>query len=293
MANLKNLKIRINSVKSTQKITKAMKLVSASKLRRARERAEAAAPYAERMDMVLKTLAANVSKTSAPALLVGNGKDKTHLIVVISSDRGLCGGFNTHLVKAARYKINSLLAAGKEVKIICIGKKGYDQLKSQYRSKIIHTVEDISKKRIIPFADAKEQADKIIAMFENGEFDVCTIFYNKFVSAISNEVTEQQIIPLNLEDANAATQQSNALYEYEPSEKKILADLLPKNVAVQVYNSFLESSAGEHGARMSAMDNATRNAGDMIKKLTLSYNRTRQAAITTELIEIIAGAEAV
>ncbi len=290
MANLKNLKVRINSVKSTQKITRAMKVVSASKLRRARERAEAAAPYAERMEMVLQTLAGNVSKSSAPQLLVGNGKDKTHLIIVVSSDRGLCGGFNTHLVKAVKYKISTLLASGKEVKIICIGKKGYDQLKSIHKSRIIARIEDISKKRVIPFEDAKEQATKLIRLFSEGEFDVCSIFYNKFVTAITNIVTEQQLIPLHI---NAAATSSNSVYEYEPSEGKILADLLPKNIAVQIYNSMLESSASEHGARMSAMDNATRNAGDMIKKLTLVYNRTRQAAITTELIEIIAGAEAV
>lgn len=289
MANLKDLKGRINSVKSTQKITSAMKVVSASKLRRAREQAEAAAPYAEKMDMVLKTLANNVDKSSAPQLLVGNGNDKTHLIVVVSSDRGLCGGFNTHLIKAVKTKITKLQGEGRSVKILCIGKKGYELLKSSYKKNIVGRIEDISKKRIIPFSDASEQAEKIIQMFENVEFDVCCVFYNKFISAIAQEVTEQQLIPLAMDEEVT----SSSVYEYEPSEAKILADLLPKNIAVQIYNSFLESSASEHGARMSAMDNATRNAGEMIKKLTLVYNRTRQAAITTELIEIIAGAEAV
>jgi len=289
MANLKDLKGRINSVKSTQKITSAMKVVSASKLRRARERAEAAAPYAERMDMVLKTLASNVDKTSAPELLVGNGKDKTHLIIIVSSDRGLCGGFNTHLTKAVKNKISEITSRGKDFKLFFIGKKGFELLHLAHEKKIVSRVEDISKKRVIPFSDAQEQADKIIKMFENGEFDVCSIFYNKFISAISQEVTEQQLIPLALDEGGA----SDTPYDYEPGEAKILADILPKNIAVQVYNSLLESSASEHGARMSAMDNATRNAGDMIKKLTLVYNRTRQAAITKELIEIISGAEAV
>lgn len=291
MANLKDLKNRINSVKSTQKITSAMKVVAASKLRRAREKAEAAEPYATRMAMVLQTLAANVSEASAPKLLVGNGNDKTHLIAVVSSDRGLCGGFNTHLIKAVKAKIEALEVEGKNVKIICIGKKGYEQIHRLHENKIIDRVEDISKKRVIPFSDAQEQANKIIEMFNKEDFDVCTIFYNRFVSAISQEVTEQQLIPLKLE--GGATEKKASVYEYEPSEEKILADLLPKNIAVQIYNTFLESAASEHGARMSAMDNATRNAGEMIKKLTLVYNRTRQAAITTELIEIIAGAEAV
>ena len=291
MANLKDLKIRINSVKSTQKITSAMKVVSAAKLRKARELAENAAPYAERMEKVLSTLAANVSPESAPKLLVGNGKDNVHLLVVISSDRGLCGAFNTHLIKAVKATIQSLKSQKKEYKIICIGKKGYELLKSEHKDNVIGKTFDISKKKFIPFEDAAEQSNNIIKMFNEGEFDVCTIYYNKFITAISQEVTEQQLIPLNIDKEHAV--QTDSIFEFEPSESQILEELLPKNLGVQVYNAFLENSASEHGARMSAMDNATRNAGEMIKNLTLVYNRTRQAAITTELIEIIAGAEAV
>jgi len=292
MANLKDLKVRINSVKSTQKITRAMKVVSASKLRRARERAEAAAPYAERMERMLATLAANANKDSAPKLLVGNGRDQKHLIVVVSSDRGLCGGFNAHLLKAARAKIAKLKAEGKDISIFTIGKKAYDQLVLSNKQEIVDSVDGISKKKAIPFEDASDQTAKIISMFENNQFDVCTVFYNKFISAISQQVTEQQLIPFDLPDAGQGSA-SDSVYEYEPSENQILDDLLPRNLAVQLYNAFLENSASEHGARMTAMDNATRNAGEMIKGLTLVYNRTRQAAITTELIEIIAGAEAV
>lgn len=291
MANLKDLKVRINSVKSTQKITSAMKVVSAAKLRKAREMAENAAPYAERMEKVLGTLASNVTPESAPKLLVGNGNDNVHLLVVVSSDRGLCGGFNTHLIKAVKTKIAELTSKNKEYKIICVGKKGYELLKTDYKKDVIQKTFDISKKKIIPFEDAGKQANKIIKMFNNNEFDVCTIFYNKFISAISQEVTEQQLIPLHVSEDES--EKTDSTFEFEPSESQILEELLPKNLGVQVYNAFLENSASEHGARMSAMDNATRNAGEMIKKLTLVYNRTRQAAITTELIEIIAGAEAV
>lgn len=291
MANLKDLKLRIKSVKSTQKITRAMKMVAASKLRRAREKAEAAAPYAMRMERMVTTLAANISKSNAPKLLVGNGKDHTHLLVVVSSDRGLCGGFNAHLVKAVKNKISQLRAEKKEFKILCIGKKGFEQLRISFKDQIIGRVDGISKKKAIPFDDAAAEADKVIALFEKGGFDICSIFYNKFVSAISQEVTEQQLIPLDLSSVKKA--KDDAVYDYEPDEAAILGKLLPENIAVQIYNAFLENSASEHGARMSAMDNATRNAGEMIKKLTLVYNRTRQAAITTELIEIIAGAEAV
>jgi len=291
MANLKDLKVRINSVKSTQKITSAMKVVSAAKLRKAREMAENAAPYAERMEKVLGTLASNVTPESAPKLLVGNGNDNVHLLVVVSSDRGLCGGFNTHLIKAVKTKIAELTSKNKEYKIICVGKKGYELLKTDYKKDVIQKTFDISKKKVIPFEDAGKQANKIIKMFNNNEFDVCTIFYNKFISAISQEVTEQQLIPLHVSEDES--EKTDSTFEFEPSESQILEELLPKNLGVQVYNAFLENSASEHGARMSAMDNATRNAGEMIKKLTLVYNRTRQAAITTELIEIIAGAEAV
>lgn len=291
MANLKDLKIRIRSVKSTQKITRAMKLVSASKLRRARENAERALPYATRMERVIKTLATNVSGDNAPKLLAGNGKSNIHLLIVISSDRGLCGGFNANLTKAVKRKIIELTAQGKQTKVICLGKKGYEILKSTHATYIIDKIQGIASKKIVPFSDAEEQTQKIITMFEEEAFDVCTIFYNKFISAISQKVTAQQLIPLDIGDS--ATKSSDAVYEYEPSETKILSDLLPKNIAVQIYNAFLENSASEHGARMAAMDNATRNAGDMIKKLTLKYNRTRQAVITKELLEIIAGAEAV
>lgn len=292
MANLKDLKIRIRSVKSTQKITKAMKMVSASKLRRARENAERAVPYAERMERVMRTLANNVSGDSAPKLLVGNGKNNIHLLVAISSDRGLCGGFNANLTKAVKRKASELISQGKEVKIICIGKKGYEILKSTHASYIVDKIQGIASKKTVPFSDAEEQAHKILKMFEDGAFDTCTVYYNKFISAISQKVTAQQLIPLDMGEEKAASSNS-AVYEYEPSEGQILSDLLPRNIAVQIYNAFLENSASEHGARMSAMDNATRNAGDMIKKLTLKYNRTRQAAITKELLEIIAGAEAV
>jgi len=291
MANLKDLKIRIRSVKSTQKITRAMKLVSASKLRRARENAERALPYASRMERVIKTLAANVSGDNAPKLLVGNGKSEIHLLILVSSDRGLCGGFNANLSKAVKRKISELQTSGKQAKVVCIGKKGYEILKSTHASYIVNHIQGIASKKIVPFSDAEEQAQKVIEMFEEGAFDVCTIFYNKFISAISQKVTAQQLIPLEVEATE--NKSSDAVYEYEPSEASILSDLLPRNIAVQIYNAFLENSASEHGARMAAMDNATRNAGDMIKGLTLKYNRTRQAAITKELLEIIAGAEAV
>lgn len=268
-------------------------MVSASKLRRARENAERAVPYAERMERVMKTLAANVSGDNAPKLLVGNGKNKIHLLVIISSDRGLCGGFNANLTKAIKRKTSELQLEGKEVKIICIGKKGYEILRGTHSQNIIDRIQGIASKKIIPFSDAEEQALKILQMFEEGAFDVCTIYYNKFISAISQKVTAQQLIPLDMGDADQQGAASSSVYEYEPSEAKILSDLLPRNLSVQMYNAFLENSASEHGARMAAMDNATRNAGDMIKKLTLTYNRTRQAVITKELLEIIAGAEAV
>lgn len=293
MANLKDLKIRIKSVKSTQKITRAMKVVSASKLRRARENAEHALPYAVRMERVMSTLASNAATgDNAPKLLVGNGQSNIHLILVVSSDRGLCGGFNANLCKAVKRKVAELTANGKKVKIICLGKKGYEILKSTHASYIIDKQYGIASKKNIPFSDAETQASNIIKMFEGEEFDVCTIFYNKFITAISQEITAQQLVPLEFGEFPAEVG-SSAVYEYEPSEAKILDDLLPRNIAVQIYTAFLENSASEHGARMAAMDNATRNAGEMIKKLTLKYNRTRQAAITKELLEIIAGAEAV
>lgn len=291
MANLKTLKNRIKSVKSTQKITKAMKMVAASKLRRARMKAEAAQPYAKRMEKMLNAVAAaTVGSTSISPLLSGNGKDKVHLIIVATSDRGLCGAFNSSIVRASRKKIQELTVTGKDVKILCVGKKGYDQLKTQYGKLIIDTIEGVSKQ--LTYADAETIAKRIIQLFEAEKFDVCSIFYNAFKSVISQVVTLQQLIPLDTSALAAPASGANAVYEYEPSEDVILDDLLPRNIAVQIYHALLENAASEQGARMSAMDNATRNAGEMIKDLTLVYNRTRQAAITRELIEIISGAEA-
>ncbi len=297
MANLKELKLRIRSVKSTQKITKAMKMVAAAKLRRARERAEAAAPYADRMGQVLLSLASKAETfDAAPKLLTGTGKSDVHLLVVMTSDRGLCGAFNGSIVRAAKRRATELQRAGKKVKILCIGSKGSDQLRHGFSAQIIDKIEGLSKKTLA-YADAEEIAFRLTSMFDAGEFDVCTIVYNRFRSAISQEVTLQQVIPLELqlpeETAVKAGSPAQALYEYEPSEEDVLSDLLPRNLAVQIYHAFLENAASEQGARMTAMDNATRNAGDMIKGLTLEYNRTRQAVITKELIEIISGAEAV
>lgn len=294
MANLKTLKMRIASVKSTQKITKAMKMVAASKLRRARERAEEAAPYAERMERMLRTLAASVvDPAAAPALLVGNGNDKVHLFVVIGSDRGLCGGLNTALVKQVRARATELKATGKQVKIITVGKKAYEQLVRGFKENIVERVDGLSSAKVIGFEEVEEVGQKVISLFEAGAFDVCTVFYNTFRSALVQEPTAQQLIPLEL-PADAKTDEAkaaDAVYKYEPGEKEILEALLPQNIAIQILHGLLENSASEHGARMTAMDNATRNAGDMIKRLTLVYNRTRQAAITTELTEIISGAE--
>lgn len=290
MASLKDLKIRIASVKSTQKITKAMKMVAAAKLRRATERAEAARPYAERMTGVMAAVASKMSAgDAAPKLLVGTGKEDTHILVVMTSDRGLCGGFNSSIVRAAKQKIALLQGQGKTVKIICVGRKGFDQLAPLYRSSIIHTIRDLSKKSIF-FADAQDVANAVFDTIEKENADVVSIVYNKFKSAISQEVTFQQLMPLEIIEAKASA--VSTVYEFEPEEEAILADLLPRNFAVQIFRALLENSASEQGARMSAMDSATRNAGDMIKRLTLQYNRTRQAAITKELIEIISGAEA-
>ncbi len=297
MASLKDLRSRIASVKSTRKITSAMKMVAASKLRRSQDAAEAARPYADRMGTMLGRLAAAVGDSQgAPKLLAGTGKEDTHLMVVFTADRGLCGGFNASIVKAARAKIRALKAEGKTVKIICVGRKGADALKRNNGDAIIARYTGIEGKKGIDFSEASAVADKVLELFEAGEFDVCTIFYNKFVSAISQIVTEQQLVPFAVEaeeetkkaDGNGAS----AVYHYEPSEEAILADLLPRNVGVQIFGAMLESSASEHGARMSAMDNATRNAGDMIDRLSIQYNRSRQAQITNELIEIISGAEA-
>jgi F-type H+-transporting ATPase subunit gamma len=289
MPSLKDLKIRINSVKSTQKITSAMKMVAAAKLRRAQERAEAGRPYAERMERMLGSLAtAMAGREGAPVLLVGNGRDQVHLVVVMTSDRGLCGGFNASIVRGARRFIRELDAAGKEIKILCVGRKGRDQLRRDYGRRIVATVEEIGKRRA-GYAAAVEIAERVGAMFEAGEFDVCTVFYNKFKSAMTQIVTQAQLIPFV---AAGGSEGEGVPYEYEPDEQEILAELLPRNLAVQFYRALLENAASEEGARMTAMDSATRNAGDMINKLTINYNRSRQAYITKELIEIISGAEA-
>ena len=294
MPSLKSFRVRIASVKSTQKITSAMKMVAAAKFRRAQEQALAARPYAERMARMLGSLARAVSG-EGPRLLSGTGGDKVHLVVVATSDRGLCGAFNSSIVRGARQFIGRLLADGKQVKILCVGRKGRDQLRRDYGKLIIETMEDVGRKRLA-FADAQRVAERVLARFEAGEFDVCTLFYNRFKSAMSQIVTRQQLIPFQLEEGEApaptAAEQAGAVYEFEPDEEEILADLLPRNLAVQIFRALLENNAGFQGAQMTAMDNATRNAGDMIKKLTLQYNRTRQASITKELIEIISGAEA-
>jgi len=296
MPSLKDLRGRINSVKSTRKITSAMKMVAASKLRRAQEAAESARPYAERMDRMLGALAGSVAGTAgAPKLLAGTGDDRVHLVVVISADRGLCGGFNTNVVRNARTLVRSLLADGKEVRILCLGRKASDALRRDLKRHIIDTRPLPGGKRGIPYEEADAIAGRILKMYDDGEFDVCTLVYNRFQSVITQIVTRQQLIPFPVpEPANddAPADGPKAVYEYEPSEEGILADLLPRNVAMQLYSALLESSASEQGARMTAMDNATRNAGEMIDDLTLQYNRERQANITKELIEIISGAEA-
>ncbi|MDQ2067391.1 F0F1 ATP synthase subunit gamma [Xinfangfangia sp. CPCC 101601] len=288
MPSLKALKNRIVSVKNTRKITKAMQMVAAAKLRRAQEAAEAGRPYAERMNGVMASLAAGVSGSgSAPRLLAGNGNDQTHLLVVMTAERGLCGGFNSSIAKLARQRAAELVAQGKTVKILTVGKKGREQLRRDWSHAFVGHV-DLSEVKRIGYANAAAIARQVTASFEAGEADVVTIFYARFQSVISQIPTAQQIIPAKFEEAAS----TNALYDYEPSEEAILADLLPRNVATQIFTALLENGASEQGARMSAMDNATRNAGDMINKLTVQFNRTRQAAITTELIEIIAGAEA-
>jgi len=293
MASLKDLRDRIGSVKATQKITSAMKMVAAAKLRRAQEQAEAARPYAERMERMLASLGASVRGTpGAPPLLAGTGSDQRHLIILATADRGLCGGFNTNLVRRARALIIELQAAGKDVQLLCVGRKGRDSIRRDYGSLIGETIEGIGRKAVV-FEEADGIAARVREMFDTGEFDVCTLIYAKFKSAISNEVQAQQLIPAPIPEASDDSDDlGGAVYEYEPSEEAILADLLPRNVSVQIYRALLENAASEHGARMAAMDNATRNAGERIKGLTLTYNRTRQAMITNELIEIISGAEA-
>ncbi|NCA01842.1 MAG: F0F1 ATP synthase subunit gamma [Sphingomonadaceae bacterium] len=291
MASLKALKIRINSVKSTQKITKAMKMVAAAKLRRAQDAAEAARPYAERLEAVVSSIASKVEKgPQAPKLLAGTGKDDVHLFVVCTSDKGLAGAFNTNIVRLARRRADELRAAGKTVKFYTIGKKGRDQLGRTFKGDIVHSVEpgDLGK---LGFADVQEWANDLTARFDAGEFDVAHLFFSKFVSVLTQEPTEIQLMPVAVADS-AETVTAGASVDYEPDEEEILADLLPRNVSVQLLRASRENAASEQGSKMTAMDNATRNAGDMINKLTIQYNRTRQAAITTELVEIISGAEA-
>jgi len=295
MPSLKDLKVRIDSVKSTQKITKAMKMVAASKLRRAQEAAEAARPYAERMEKVLSGLGSAVKdQPGASPLLAGTGAHNVELVIVATSERGLCGGFNTNIVKGARAHINDLVASGKTVKILCIGKKGAAQLRREF-SDLIIDIKDLSGVKRLGFADAQPISQEILEMFDRGEFDVATLFYAKFQSALVQINTKQQLIPAPIAVAandDDADELAGAIYDYEPSEEAILDDLLPRNVAVQLYRGLLENAASEQGSRMTAMDNATRNAGDMIDSLSITYNRTRQANITKELIEIISGAEA-
>ena len=290
MPSLKDLKNRIESVKNTRKITKAMQMVAAAKLRRAQEAAEAGRPYAERFNAVLGSLAASVGGSdSSPMLLRGTGSDQTHLLVVMTAERGLCGGFNSNIAKLAKQNAADLVAAGKTVKIITVGKKGRDSMKRDLGDHYIEHV-DLSEVKRIGYSNAQDIAKGVLSRFEAGEFDVATIFYARFINVVSQVPTSQQIIPASFEatEGDAAA----TLYDYEPDEEAILADLLPSGVATQIFSALLENGASEQGARMSAMDNATRNAGDMIDKLTIEYNRSRQAVITNELIEIISGAEA-
>jgi F-type H+-transporting ATPase subunit gamma len=294
MPSLKDFRVRINSVKSTRKITSAMKMVAASKLRRAQTAAEAARPYAERMERMVGSLAANLPQgAEGPAMLTGNGNDMIHLVILVTSDRGLCGGFNSSVVRNAKQFLNEKLAAGKQVKVLCVGRKGRDQLKREYGSLLLDTYEGMGRKGM-RYADALEVAGRITSLFEDGQFDVATLIYNRFKSAISQVPTRHQMIPFVGEDIAVPEGDASmrASYEMEPEEQEILAKLLPRNLATQVFRALLESFASEQGARMTAMDNATRNAGDMLNALTLRYNRTRQANITKELIEIISGAEA-
>ena len=298
MASLKDLRVRISSVTSTQKITAAMKMVAAAKLRRAQEQAEAARPYADRMERMLTAIASSmVDHPGAPALLVGTGRDAVHLVIVATGDRGLCGGFNSTIVRDARRLIIQLQSEGKEVKLLTIGRKAREQLRRQYAGSIVESYQEMDKPSL-DYVKAAAVARRIAELFEAGEFDVCTMIYNRFQSAMSQVVTRQQLVPFEISAESetaeeAAGDASRAAYEAEPSEEEILAALLPRNLGVQIFRALLENYASEQGARMTAMDSATRNAGEMIDDLTLTYNRTRQAAITKELIEIISGAEAI
>ena len=292
MPSLKDLRNRIASVKATQKITKAMQMVAAAKLRRAQTAAEAARPYAQRMGAVLTNVAGGIAPGSGPALLTGTGKDQVHLLVVCTGERGLCGAFNTAIVRLARDHINALMNQGKTVKILCVGKKGYDQLKRQYERQIIELV-DLRSVRSIGFSNADAIGKKVLALFEAGEFDVCTLFFSRFRSVIAQIPTASQLIPAQIAVNDNSGAGAQAAYEAEPGQEEILDTLLPRNISVQVFTALLENMASFYGAQMSAMDNATRNAGDMIRKQTTLYNRSRQAMITKELIEIISGAEAI
>lgn len=294
MASLKALRTRIASVTATRKITKAQQMVAVSKLRRAQEAVASARPYCEKMNAVIADLAAGAKNNpGAPKLLAGNGKDQVHLLIVATSDRGLCGGFNTNIVRFTREKIAELTEAGKEVKILCVGRKGHDQLKRQYGDMIVDAINFTGVKHIA-FENAEEIGTRVLKMFDDGEFDVATLIYARFKSVISQVPSAMQLIPAHVEESADAEGKSSAdvFYEYEPEESEILADLLPRNVSVQLFRVLLENVAGEYGAKMSAMDGATRNAGDVIDKLSILYNRTRQGKITNELIEIISGANA-
>ena len=292
MPSVRDLKKRIDGVTSTRKITSAMKMVAASKLRRAQQAAEAARPYSERMGRVMAAVAAGMPiNEDSPRMLRGTGKDDVVLVVVATSERGLCGGFNASLVRTARRRIDALLGEGKTVKILCIGRKGRDMLRRVHGSRIVDVV-DLSDVKRLAFRDAAPIAERIAKMFDAGEFDRCLLYFNRFASVMAQVPTEQQIIPVAIPEGEAPLLEGDASYEAEPGEAEILADLLPRNLAVQVFHALLENAASEQGARMTAMDSATRNAGDMIDRLTLRKNRARQAAITTELIEIISGAEA-
>jgi len=295
MPSLKTFRLRIRSVQSTQKITKAMKMVAAAKLRRAQEQATAARPYAEAMDKILASLGASF-KGTGPRLLAGTGSDQTHLLIVATGDRGLCGGFNSTIVREARRQIRALEAAGKTVKIFCVGRKGRDQLRRDYARLIVETITDLGRPRVT-FGDAQTVTSRLMEMFEAGEFDVASIVFNRFKSAMTQFTTVQQLIPPPAPEATATaaapTSMGGAVYEFEPDEADILADLLPRNLTVQIFRVLLENAASFFGSQMTAMDSASRNAGDVIKKLTLQMNRSRQASITKELIEIISGAEAI
>jgi len=294
MPSLKTYRLRIRSVQSTQKITKAMKMVAAAKLRRAQEQAMAARPYAEAMDNLMASLGASFKGGTGPKLLAGTGSDKVHLLIVATADRGLCGAFNSSIVREARRAIRTLLAEGKTVKVLAVGRKGRDQLRRDFSSHIVETISDLGRPRLA-FGDAQKVAKRVMEMFEAGEFDVATVIFNRFKSAMTQIVTRQQLIPPPAPEAatTAPATMGGAIYEFEPDEAEILADLLPRNLTVQIFRVLLENAASFFGSQMTAMDSASRNAGEVIKKLTLQMNRSRQASITKELIEIISGAEAI